>query len=106
MNWYLIVAGLLAAFTSVGHFIIGSRQFLAPMLDASFDGVARKQMYSVFHYVSVDLVLSAALLLGPTTRMRRFPRKGKMIYQLRPRFITEPLAILHLLSRQRPKQLL
>ena len=64
MNWYLIISGLFAAFTTVGHFVIGSKQFLAPMLGASFDGVARKQMHSVFHYVSVDLVLSAVLLLG------------------------------------------
>ena len=58
MNRYLIVSGLLPAFTTVGHFAIGSKRFLEPMLQAPFDGVARKQMHCVFHYVSVDLVLS------------------------------------------------
>ena len=64
MNWLLIVSGLFAAFTTVGHFVIGSKRFLIPMLEASFDGVARKQMHSVFHYVSVDLVVSTVLLLA------------------------------------------
>ena len=64
MNWLVLVSGLFAAFTTVGHFAMGGKLYLRPMLDASFDEVAKKVMHSVFHYVSTDLVLSAIVLLA------------------------------------------
>ena len=64
MNWLLLVSGLVAAFTTVGHFVIGGKLFLRPMVQAGFDEVATKQMHSVFHYVSVDLVLSTVVLVA------------------------------------------
>ena len=64
MNWLIIVSGLFAAFTTVGHFIIGSKSFLKPMLGASFDEVPKKIMHCVFHYVSTYLILSTVALLA------------------------------------------
>lgn len=32
MNWYITIAGLIGAFTVIGHFAMGSKQFLKPML--------------------------------------------------------------------------
>jgi len=64
MNWYIVVAGSAALFTTIGHFAIGSKQFLRPMLESSFDPVARKVMHCVFHYISVFLILSTAALLA------------------------------------------
>ena len=64
MNWLVIISGLVAAFCTVGHFAIGSKQFLQPMLQASFDDVPKKVMHCVFHYVSVYLVLSTIFLLA------------------------------------------
>ncbi len=66
MNWFFISAGLLCAFTTIGHFLMGTKMYLKPMLSASFDLVPKKVMHSVFHYVSVFLILStlALLLLG------------------------------------------
>jgi len=45
---------------------MGTKMYLKPMLSASFDLVPKKVMHSVFHYVSVFLILStlALLLLG------------------------------------------
>ncbi len=63
MNWYITVAGLLASATTVGHFAVGSKQFLKPMLGASFDPIPKKVMHCVFHYVSTYLILSAITLL-------------------------------------------
>ena len=37
--------------------------FLPPAEDASFDEVSKKVMHTVFHYVSVFMVLSAAALV-------------------------------------------
>ena len=64
MDWFITIAGLLAAMTTVGHFKIGSREFLRPMLEASFDQVSKKVMHCVFHYVSTFLILSALTLLS------------------------------------------
>ena len=64
MNAPILVAGLAAGFITLGHFTIGSRQYLKPMLRASFEGLPKKMNHCVFHYVSVYLLLSAIFLLS------------------------------------------
>jgi hypothetical protein len=64
MNWLLFASGIFAAFTTVGHFVVGSKKFLNPMLEASFDDVPKKIMHCVFHYISVNLVLSTIVLIA------------------------------------------
>jgi hypothetical protein len=64
MNWLILISGLVAGFCTVGHFAIGSKQYLQPMLQASFDDIPKKVMHCVFHYVSVYLVLSTIFLLA------------------------------------------
>ncbi len=49
MNAPIIVAGLAAAFITIGHFTIGSKQYLKPMLRASFDDLPKKMNHCVFH---------------------------------------------------------
>ena len=63
MNGYILTAGFFALATVLGHFAVGSKQFLKPMLQATFDPVPKKVMHCVFHYVSTYLILSAAALL-------------------------------------------
>jgi len=63
MNWPIFIAGLGAGFITVGHFAIGARHYLRPMLLASFDDVPKKINHCVFHYVSAFLVLSTGYLL-------------------------------------------
>jgi len=63
MNELIILSGIFALSTTLGHFTVGKKQFLLPMLEADFDLVAKKVMHSVFHYVSVFLILSSVLLL-------------------------------------------
>ncbi len=81
MNWPLFIAGLFAGLTTLGHFFVGSKSFLKPMLQASFDEVPKKVMHCVFHYVSAYLILSTIVLLamglgfnvkGDTTLLIRF----------------------------------
>lgn len=64
MNWLVLISGFVTAFCTVGHFAIGSKQYLQPMLQASFDDVPKKVMHCVFHYVSVYLVLSTIFLVS------------------------------------------
>ena len=45
MNWTVLIAGIVGLFTTIGHFAVGSRQFLSPMLEAQFDAVPRKVMH-------------------------------------------------------------
>ncbi len=63
MNWLIFISGLFALATVIGHFTMGIKSFLRPMMEASFDEVPKKIMQSVFHYVSTFLVLSAIALL-------------------------------------------
>ncbi len=63
MNWLILVAGLVALFATIGHFTMGAKRILKPMMKASFDQVPKKVMYSVFHFISVFMVLSAVALI-------------------------------------------
>jgi uncharacterized membrane protein HdeD (DUF308 family) len=63
MNWYITIAGLIGALATIGHFTMGTKQFLKPMLEASFDPVPKKVMHCVFHYVSTFMILSTINLL-------------------------------------------
>lgn len=63
MNWPIFIAGVGAVFITLGHFAIGSKLYLKPMLQASFDELPKKINHCVFHYVSAFLVLSAIFLL-------------------------------------------
>ena len=64
MNWMIFISGLAAGFVNVGHFTVGSKDFLKPMLQAEFDDVPKKVMHCVFHYVSVYVVLSFIVLIA------------------------------------------
>ena len=63
MNWLVLISGLFALFAVFGHFTMGTKSFLKPMMDATFDEVPKKTMQSVFHYESVFQILSAAALI-------------------------------------------
>ena len=60
----ILISGLAAGFVNLGHFTIGSKDFLKPMLQADFDDVPKKVMHCVFHYVSVYLILSFIVLMA------------------------------------------
>ena len=64
MNWLIFIGGLAAGFCTLGHFAIGSKSFLKPMLQAPFEDVPKKVMHCVFHYISAFLVLSSIALLA------------------------------------------
>ncbi|GLS91414.1 hypothetical protein GCM10007916_24830 [Psychromonas marina] len=63
MNILLLSSGIFAFFTMIGHLLIGQKLFLVPMLNAEFSLSAKKVMHSVFHYVSIFLLLSSVGLL-------------------------------------------
>ncbi len=64
MNWMILISGLVAGFVNFGHFTVGRKDFLKPMLQADFDDVPKKVMHCVFHYISVFVVLSFIVLIA------------------------------------------
>jgi len=64
MNWMILISGLAAGFVNFGHFTVGRKDFLKPMLQADFDDVPKKVMHCVFHYISVFVVLSFIVLIA------------------------------------------
>jgi hypothetical protein len=48
MNWMILISGLAAGFVNLGHFTVGSKDFLNPMLQADFDDVPKKVMHGSF----------------------------------------------------------
>lgn len=79
MNWLITISGIFAFFTVAGHFTVGSKEYLTPMLEATFDPVARKVMHCVFHYVSVFLILSALALLLIGTGTMPFQGSARLV---------------------------
>lgn len=63
MNILVLAAGIVTTLTTTGHFAVGTKMFLVPILAAPMDLIVRKQAQSIFHYVSVYLILSAVTLL-------------------------------------------
>ena len=43
---------------------MGSKNFLAPMLEAQFAAVPKKVMHCVFHFISVNFVLATVVLVA------------------------------------------
>ena len=63
METKIIVAGCIALFVVVGHFLFGIKWYLKPMLDSNTEIIPKATLQSVFHYVSVFLLLSSIVLL-------------------------------------------
>ena len=63
MNWLLAIAGIVSVLTTFGHFFVGRPRFLTPMLASEFDRIPKKMMHCVFHFISVFLITSTAILL-------------------------------------------
>jgi hypothetical protein len=64
MNYFIFVSALIALGAVIGHFTMCRTSYLKPVLDSDVDLVPKKVMQSVFHYVSVFLVLSTLILFA------------------------------------------
>jgi hypothetical protein len=63
MNYLLLIAGILSLMATIGHFAIGTKDFLKPVLNSSIDDIPKKVMHSIFHYLSVFMILTTVVLL-------------------------------------------
>lgn len=64
MNYFIFLSAIFALAATIGHFTMGRKAYLLPVLNSEVDIVPKKVMQSVFHYVSVFLVLSTLILFA------------------------------------------
>ena len=64
MNYYFLASGILGLFAVIGHFTMGKKEYLQPVLDSNIDDVPKTIMRGLFHYASVFMVLSTIVLIG------------------------------------------
>ena len=64
MNYFIFVSALLALSALIGHFTMGRTSYLLPVLKSEIDIVPKKVMLSLFHYMSVFMVLSTIILFA------------------------------------------
>jgi hypothetical protein len=62
MNPLIVSAGIIALLTTVGHFTVGRKMYLKPLLESDIEDVPKKVLHCVFHYVSTFLLLSTLAL--------------------------------------------
>ncbi len=64
MNYFILTSGILASLATIGHFAVGTNDFLKPVLNSDIDEIPRKVMQSLFHYMSVFMALTSVILLA------------------------------------------
>ena len=64
MNYFIFISALITLVAIIGHLTMGSKEYLKPVLDSDIGSVPKKVMQSLFHYMSVFLVLSMIILLA------------------------------------------
>ena len=64
MNYLLLIAGIISLSAVAGHFTMGVKDFLKPVLSSDIDIVPKKVMHSLFHYMSVFMSLTTAILFS------------------------------------------
>ncbi|ACA86182.1 hypothetical protein [Shewanella woodyi] len=62
MNYYYLVAALLALSTLIIHIHHGRKHYLFPMLSSELDPVVKAVFHCVFHFVSLFILLSTIIL--------------------------------------------
>ncbi|MCP3758134.1 hypothetical protein [Streptomyces sp. TBY4] len=63
MNGWLLAAGITASGVAATHLIGGHRDVVRPLLSSGLAEEPKRVLHAVWHMVTVDLALSAAVLL-------------------------------------------
>ena len=90
VNAWLVAAGMLAMLLAIGHVAGGTRFVYRPMVQASFDEVAKRTMVFVWHFSTLVLFMAAGALLYGGSRSAPI-LVGYVLVQ------TAALAVVHLL---------
>ncbi len=63
MNMLVLIAGFFALLATIGHFTMGAKLYLRPLMQSDVDLVVKNIFKGLFHYSSVFLVTSTVLLI-------------------------------------------
>ncbi len=64
MNLLVFIAGIIAALATIGHFTMGTKLYLRPLLSSEVDPIVKTIFKSVFHYSSIFLLTSTIVMLN------------------------------------------
>jgi hypothetical protein len=64
MNYFIITSAVVATMANIGHFAMGNKEYLKPVMNSNAAEIPKKVMQSAFHYMSVYMVLTAVLLIA------------------------------------------
>lgn len=64
MNYFIFLSAIISLASLMGHFSLGRKRYLLPVLNSEIDVIPRKVMQSLFHYMSVFMVLSTIILFA------------------------------------------
>ena len=68
MNYFILISAILSLAAVIGHFTMGRKDYLKPVLNSDIDIVPKKVMHSLFHYMSVFMVLSTIILFSGSSQ--------------------------------------
>jgi hypothetical protein len=68
MNYFILISAILSLAAVIGHFTMGRKEYLKPVLNSDIDIVPKKVMHSLFHYMSVFMVLSTIILFAGSSQ--------------------------------------
>ena len=63
MNYLLLAAGIISSFAVIGHFTMGKKMYLNPILESNVEDIPKQIMRSLFHYASVFMVFTTIVIL-------------------------------------------
>lgn len=80
MNYFILISAIIALAAVIGHFTMGKKEYLMPVLNSDIDIVPKKVMHSLFHYMSVFMVFSTIILFaGSSTQCPLYEYVHNMI---------------------------
>ncbi|MCG8700214.1 MAG: hypothetical protein MI922_19330 [Bacteroidales bacterium] len=62
INTYYLVAAIIAFFATTGHFSVGTKMYLKPVINSNIDEIPKSVMNALFHYMSVFMIISTIVL--------------------------------------------
>ena len=63
MKWLVFIAGIICGVAVILHLTVARKQAVSPMIDVSFDPVAKRLMHCQFHFTSTFACLSAIMMI-------------------------------------------
>ncbi|MBC8316075.1 MAG: hypothetical protein ISR57_05780 [Bacteroidales bacterium] len=71
MNYFTLFAGIIALIAVIGHFAMGKKMYLTPVLKSDIDEVPKKVVESLFHYMSAFMIITTFFLIWSSFGMCR-----------------------------------